>query len=490
MNGFGKKLKLTILFGGDAALLYLSLYLALTARNFEIPEPAIWQQHFYPFSIAFGIWLIVFIIAGLYDLRVIKNESKFLEKLIRTIIFNALFAILVFYLIPSFRITPKTTLSLTILFSTSLIFGWRFLFNTLLEKTVQNKILFFGITPEVIKMADYLKHNPQFGYETSALMLAPLEAPASGRADAPGILPLTGRAENEEQMNSIPYRVFSFDHSLEHIIKDNHIDTIVVSENLKENKTFIKMFFEIIPLGAAVIDFPEFYESITGKIPVSLIQEVWFLEHLVGGKKHILEFFKRAADITLSCLLLIPTLAMAPFVALLIKLSGEGPVFYRQKRVGYHGKKFWLLKFRSMIKDADKMSGIKKIGGQDPKSPMALGQDPRYTKIGLFLRKSYLDELPQIWNILKGEMSFVGPRPERPEYVRELKKNIPFYEMRLLVTPGITGWAQINMEDDASVEDAPEKMQYDLYYIKNQSFLLDLNIILKTILTILSRSGR
>ena len=458
MNGFGKKIKLGVLFGGDAVILYFSLYLALTVRNWELPQSTIWQQHFYPFSIAFGIWLIVFIIAGLYDLRVIKNESKFLEKLIRTIIFNALFAILVFYLIPSFRLAPKTNLSLTILFSTSLIFSWRFLFNKMLEKTIQNKILFFGITPEVIEMADYLKHNPQFGYETSALMLA----------------------EDEEQINSLPYHVFSFDHSLEHIVKDNFIDTIVVSENLKENKTFVKMFFEIIPLGAAIMDFPEFYESITGKIPVSLIQEVWFLEHLVGGKKHVLEFFKRTADILLSILLLIPTLALTPFVALLIKISSEGPVFYRQSRVGRHGKEFWLLKFRSMIKDADKIKGIKKIDGEDL----------RYTKIGLFLRKSYLDELPQIWNILKGEMSFVGPRPERPEYVHELKKNIPFYEMRLLVTPGITGWAQINMEDDASVEDAPEKMQYDLYYIKNQSFLLDLNIILKTILTILSRSGR
>lgn len=440
------------------ALLYLSLYLALTIRNLEIPEPKIWLQHLYPFSIAFGIWLIVFIIAGLYDLRIIKNESKFLEKIIRTIIFNALFAILVFYLIPSFRITPKTSLSLTIILSTIFIFGWRFLFNKILEKTIQNKILFFGITPEIIAMADYLRQNRQFGYEPAALMLA----------------------EGEDQMNSLPYQVFSFDHSLKHIIKDNSIDTIIVSENIKENKTFIKMFFEIIPLGAALVDFPEFYESITGKIPISLIQEVWFLEHLVGGKKRVFEFFKRTADIIISILLLIPTLALTPIVALLIKLSGEGPVFYHQTRVGRHGNNFWLLKFRSMIKDADQMRGIKKIEGLDF----------RYTKIGLFLRKSYLDELPQIWNILKGDMSFVGPRPERPEYVQELKKNIPFYEMRLLVTPGITGWAQTNMEDDASVEDAPEKMQYDLFYIKNQSFLLDLNIILKTILTILSRSGR
>ncbi len=132
-----------------------------------------------------------------------------------------------------------------------------------------------------------------------------------------------------------------------------------------------------------------------------------------------------------------------------------------------------------MVKNAEKMSGWK---GEGP--------DPRHTRVGIFLRKSYLDELPQIMNILNGEMSFVGPRPERPHYVSELKEKIPFYEMRLLVSPGITGWAQINMEDDASVEDAPEKMQYDLYYIKNRSLILDLLVILKTAFTLLRRQGR
>ena len=134
-----------------------------------------------------------------------------------------------------------------------------------------------------------------------------------------------------------------------------------------------------------------------------------------------------------------------------------------------------------MVKDADIIGGYKKNGH---------GADPRITRIGAFLRKSYLDEIPQIINILRGEMSFVGPRPERPEYVEDLKQKIPFYEMRLLVPPGITGWAQVNMQDDASVEDAPEKMQYDLYYIKNRSFALDLLIALRTLFTIFQREGR
>ena len=132
-----------------------------------------------------------------------------------------------------------------------------------------------------------------------------------------------------------------------------------------------------------------------------------------------------------------------------------------------------------MVQDAEQMSGLK-----------GPGRDPRHTRVGVFLRASYLDELPQIINIIKGEMSFIGPRPERPEFVEKFKERVPFYEMRLLVPPGITGWAQINMKNDASVEDAPEKMQYDLYYIKNRSFTLDLLIILRTIFIILQRQGR
>ena len=142
-------------------------------------------------------------------------------------------------------------------------------------------------------------------------------------------------------------------------------------------------------------------------------------------------------------------------------------------------QKFEFVKFRSQILGAETMSEAKEIS-----------EDRRQYAVGKILRKTYLDELPQVWNVFKGEMSFVGPRPERPEYVEELKTRVPFYEMRLLVLPGITGWAQISMENDASVEDAPEKMQYDLYYIKNRSLGLDLAILLKTFFTILKRQGR
>ncbi|MGB9598661.1 MAG: sugar transferase, partial [Minisyncoccales bacterium] len=228
-----------------------------------------------------------------------------------------------------------------------------------------------------------------------------------------------------------------------------------------------------------ILNFENFYENLAEKIPIYLINETWFLENLAKIKKNFYQFFKRLIDIVLALILFVPfSLLLAP-IALAIKLDSRGPIFYRQKRVGKEGKEFWLLKFRSMKEGAEKISGLKSDG-----------KDERLTRLGSFLRKSYLDELPQIINILKGKMSFVGPRPERPEYVKALKEKIPFYEMRLLVLPGISGWAQLKMEKDASVEDAPEKLQYDLYYIKNRSLILDLAIAVKTIMILLGRKGR
>ena len=263
------------------------------------------------------------------------------------------------------------------------------------------------------------------------------------------------------------------------IVRDLKPEIIVVSPEMKGKKTVVKALFGIIPSGVSTIDFAPFHEMLTGKIPLSLIEEAWFLENLIGIKRRTYELAKRMIDIATALLMGIAALVTFPLIALAVKLDSEGSVFFRQKRIGRHGKEFTLIKYRSMVNNAHEFSGFK-----------SMDRDPRQTRIGAILRRSYLDEIPQIINILKGEMSFVGPRPERPEYVRQLKEKVPFYEMRLLVPPGITGWAQINMEDDASVEDAPQKMQYDLYYVKNRSFILDFLIMLKTLFTLLRREGR
>lgn len=198
-----------------------------------------------------------------------------------------------------------------------------------------------------------------------------------------------------------------------------------------------------------------------------------------GPSKKIYEVFKRGLDFLLAFLAGMAALVLLPFIAAAIKLEAGGPILFRQRRVGKDGKIFLLLKLRSTWRtQVDETIGWSK------------DEEHVYTRVGKFLRKSYLDELPQVLNVLTGEMSFIGPRPERPEFVEVLKKKVPRYGERLAVRPGLTGWAQINMENDAAAEDAAEKLRYDLYYIEHRSLGLDLYIAVKTLLMIARRQGR
>lgn len=462
--------KLSFLILGDFLLLYGALFLTLFLRYAPLDEYnwGLIYSHIVPFGAVFAVWIIIFGAFGLYDLRLMRNNKRFFYRLLNAGGLGTILAILILYFIINFfGIEPRRNLILIAFFAVLIISSWRFLFNFFIVKTARWRVLFLGINKEVEALIGYLLKHPQLGQKPVATLAV------NGNTGTNLRLPF----EEALDGGSIPH--FADSRRIEDIIREYSVDTIVTAEDIKENKTLMELLFRAIPLGIGVVEFTRFYEMFTGKIPLSLINQVWFLENLVGIKKQGYEFFKRALDIIVALLAGIPAAVLFPFIALAIKLDSEGPIFYKQRRVGRHGKEFWIIKYRSMMKGAEKITGSKE-----------LKEDPRHTRVGRFLRKSYLDELPQIINILRGEMSFVGPRPERPEYVSRLKQKIPFYEMRLLVPPGITGWAQVNMEDDASVEDAPEKMQYDLYYIKNRSFVLDLLIILRTIFILLRRQGR
>lgn len=237
--------------------------------------------------------------------------------------------------------------------------------------------------------------------------------------------------------------------------------------------------------GTRVYDLTDFYERYLQKVPVVHLKDGWFtLSHGFNLLHHHIELrLKRALDLVLAGALLVLTSPLALTVALMVALDrrggNRGPLLYSQERTGTNGKVFLIYKFRTMKLDAER-SGPR----------WAQENDPRVTRVGRFLRRAHLDELPQLWNVLKGEMSFVGPRPERPDFNRDLERAIPYYELRHIVKPGITGWAQVMYPYGSSVEDALEKLQYDIYYIKNYSLLLDAMIILKTLRAILFRKGR
>ncbi len=232
--------------------------------------------------------------------------------------------------------------------------------------------------------------------------------------------------------------------------------------------------------GAMIVDVRSFYEHVVNRLPLSQITEEWLLqENGFSLNTHgSLRRLKRAADLGMSFILLLITAPIMLLTALAVVLESPGPVIYRQKRVGLHGKLFYVHKFRSMRTDAEKDGAV-----------WAKKNDDRVTRVGRFIRKVRIDELPQLWDVFRGDMSFIGPRPERPEFVEKLQTNIPFYALRHFVKPGVTGWAQVCYPYGASEEDARRKLEYDLYYIKNMSLILDLKIVLKTIGVVLFPSG-
>lgn len=463
-----------ILILGDVGAAATALAVSLLIRHGGVPEEFLVRLYVFAAPFLIALWLAGFLIFGLYDLHRAKNEPAFFERLARALAFNLAVTVLLFYFIPEFRLKPLVTLVIIFTILGLFFFGWRGTYNAWLSRRTKERVLFLGINNEVAEVAQFLKENPQLGFTAAAYV-------KNGAGSETFSYPLDGLVL-ENGVN------------LRDVVTEHDISRIIISPEVKRGRQISRMLLAVVPLGVAIADLPRFYESVEGKVPTSLVSEVWFLENLVGMKRPKYEFLKRALDLTFVFFLGLAALLALPFIAAGILLSalrdilhhkerrareGDGLIFFRQKRVGKNGHLFDFVKFRSQVLGAEKMGSFK-----------AMSDDRRTYPFGTFLRKNYLDELPQLWNVFVGEMSFVGPRPERPEFVEKLEREIPFYRMRELVLPGITGWAQINMQNDASVEDAPEKLQYDLYYIKNRSIFLDIAILLKTALKLLQRSGR
>ncbi|MGH7368497.1 MAG: TIGR03013 family XrtA/PEP-CTERM system glycosyltransferase [Candidatus Rokuibacteriota bacterium] len=267
---------------------------------------------------------------------------------------------------------------------------------------------------------------------------------------------------------------------LDSLVEETRPDIVVIAQVDRRGQFPAQALLGCRLRGIRVEDWPTFYEKATGKILVTAVRPSWLIFSDGFVKTPRTEIIKRLFDVTVSLAGLLLSLPAMILIALAIRLDSRGPILYRQPRLGQNGCVFILNKFRSMRHDAEKDTG-----------PVWSAQrDPRITRVGLFLRRSRLDELPQLFNVLVGHMSFIGPRPERPEFVANLQKQIPFYMERLAVKPGITGWAQVRYEYGSSVEDAIEKLQYDLYYIKNLSLFLDLLIVLNTVQVVLFARGR
>ena len=437
------KLKKISLFLGDLALLYLSLFITLNLRYSTEVFSSRWEDHLPKFIVVFIIWLIALYLNNFYNLNLKAWGRSFFKNLIGVIFFSAFFSILYFYLGTEAIITPKTNLLIFLTISSLLFIIWRRLFNLLVNNFVaQDNLAIIGFNEETQKLLAEIKRNPGSGYQTALIF------------------------KNTEELSLLSAKV-----------KEKNIKTIIICDDFGQEEILREALFKCLDLKLNFFNYPDFYELLSGKVPVEEIGTNWFLENIKEGERNYFNVIKNAYDFFGALIIFIISLPFWPLIAIAIKLGSKGPVFFKQTRVGKNEVEFKIIKFRTMKQENNHQG-------------MTIANDKRITALGKFLRKTRLDEIPQVLNILKGEMSFIGPRPERPEFVSQFEKEIPFYKTRLLIKPGLSGWDQVSGEyHSPSVEDTMIKLQNDLFYIKNRSLYLDATIILKTIAAVLSRAG-
>jgi sugar transferase (PEP-CTERM system associated) len=413
-------------------------------------------------SVAFLTCMYYF---DLYNSAIVSNRREALVRLIQVLGVAYIVLGLLYYLFPPVKL-GRGIFHLGFLFVGLLLLLWRRLFSVLNgAHQLAERVVILGDGSLAQSLQREIEMRPELGIRVA------------GRAQLPAIENHSGNHEIGE-MPVIPSQT-SFWENLATGRPVRGVDRIVVAMEERRGKLPVDLLLSLKNRGVQVQDGNDVYESITGKVPIESIRLSWLLFSPGSYASRLFLIYKRFASVVISIFGLLLSLPLIPFIILAIKLSSPGPVLYWQNRVGRDDRVFRCYKFRTMRSDAEADSGP--IWAED--------DDPRVTRVGRFLRKTRIDEIPQLLNVFKGDMSLVGPRPERPEFVAALNEKIPYYHLRHSVRPGITGWAQILYKYGSSVEDAKEKLRYDLYYIKNRSVGLDLLIVLNTIKTVLLSRG-
>jgi len=441
----------------DVVLFALSLYIALCVRAVAFVSPETFLDRLQGFFPAFLIWIFAYYAAGLYSLDLAFDDFAFAGRAIAASAIAVLLAALYFYLAPSTSISPKTVLALFAAVSTGVFIAWRFGYGKVTRLFFpKTGVVFIGATEEAVALATEIGRRPLLGYQVRFFF--------------------DERERHAAVTEGIP--LVSDVDILAGAIETSDVDLVILSDERLLRSDIQRKLFDLLVRKIRFMRLPDFYEILLRRVPIGAINEAWFLENIDLGAMRLYDGVKRGIDFGLAAIGLVVSISFWPLVAIGIKLTSPGPVFFRQKRVGRGSRPFTILKFRTM-----------RVAGNDFK-PTAEG-DNRITRFGNFLRKSRIDEIPQVVNILFGDMSIIGPRPERPELVTELEKAIPFYRQRLLVKPGLTGWDQVSGEyHSPSIADTYKKLQFDLYYVKNRSAILDVSILFKTVNTVFARSGR
>jgi sugar transferase (PEP-CTERM system associated) len=391
--------------------------------------------------------VITFYIVDLYDSQLHLRRGEFFVKISTCLVIAFFIIASINFLIPSLQLHSMDYLLSLIVF-VPVIICFRSLYYWAINIS-KDKIIILGVNDIARNIAHELADGSSHGFEVQGLI-----------------------AENFISTDEVlDCSVLGGIQELVEIVQDRKPSVVVVALSERRGMFPYKEILDCKLQGIRVEDWPTFYEKLTGKIIIQNLRPSWLIFADGFTRNSLTRTLKRITDILLAAVGLCIALPMIALIAVLTKLDSYGPVFFRQERVGENGRIFTLYKFRTMVEDAEKETGP--VWAQET--------DPRTTRLGKILRRTGLDEIPQMFNVLIGDMSFVGPRPERPHFVAELQEKIPYYSQRLVVKPGITGWAQVRYGYGATVEDAIEKLQFDLYYIKNMSFFLDMLIILSTV---------
>lgn len=422
----GKKDSLILLFG-DLVVFTLALWLALWLRYASWPEQALFLDHLAAFAPLYLVWVVVFFISDLYRRQTLMLTRNLPPMLLRAQVINSLIAVLAFYLIPYFSaagLAPKTNLVLYLICTLPLLWLWRIYVIDLLGDKKPVTILFACAGEEVEELKREIASNPKHRLQLVSA---------------------------EQKPSLIVFDKYSGEQ--DHLLPD-----------------FYRRFFH----GTRFVAVHSFYESVFERVPISLVNEKWFLENISNQPKRLYELWKRALDLFLAIILGLISLPFYLIIWILVKLEDSGPLFFLDERIGRRGKVVEISKFRSMSTESEL-------------------EKRHVTIIGGFLRRTRLDELPQLWSVIRGEQSLIGPRPERPDYVAIYREQIPYYDARHLIAPGLSGWAQLYQVNHPHFQTdllaTKEKLSYDLYYLKNRGWWLDVKIALKTIRALASRSG-
>lgn len=436
-----------ILFAGDLIAFSVALWVALAIRYGSIPSADLLARHWAPFSFLFLLWTFVFFVAGLYEKHTLVFKGKLPSLILNTQIANSLLAVVFFYLLPSFGITPKIVLAVYLVVSFLLIVLWRVSIVPRFGFRHRENAILIGAGDEMQELKEEMNGNERYNLKFVSSV-------------------------NLNQLDGIAFQ----EEVIEKVYSDG-VTSIVIDLKHKNSDKILPSLYNLIFSNVRFLDMYKVYEEVFDRVPLSLVGYNWFLENISFSPHTMYDTLKRMMDIAIASALGTVSLIFYPFVFVAIKLEDGGPVFITQERIGAGNRIIKLWKFRSMR-------------GSDAGKWVTEGDD-RITRVGRFLRKSRIDELPQLWNIIRGDLSLIGPRPDIVAMGKKLADELPYYTVRNLIKPGLSGWAQIKQDiAPQSLPETRERLAYDLYYLKNRSFILDLTIALKTMKTLLSRTGK